>query len=115
MNMGFSVYVGPFLACKRKSDVKIDACEITTGKLIDLRGDLSNNDVEMSYIGPGVNIPLIQRQLIFDPNNNMPLIDDISKTGERAAFIDHFFIEIADLRKHYESITVEWGVVPGAH
>lgn len=115
MSQDFSVYVGPFLACKRKSDVKIDACEITTVKLIDLRGDLSNNDVEMTYIGPGVNIPLIQRQLIFDLNNSMPLIGGISKTGERAAFIDYFFIEIADLRKHCEAVTVEGGVVPGVH
>jgi hypothetical protein len=69
MSMLFRVYVGPFLACKLKSGVKTDAYKITTGRLIDLRGELSSGDVEMAYLGPGVEMPVIQRQLTFDPHN----------------------------------------------
>lgn len=113
MSMDFSVYVGPFLACKEKPGVNVDAYKITGGHLTNLRGDLSRDDGEMVYLGPNIKMLLIHRQLTFDQRSEPPVTVGLSERDERAAFIDQFFIEIADLRPHYESVSVEWGVIPG--
>jgi hypothetical protein len=113
MSTVFSVYVGPFLACKEKPGEKVDAYKITSGRLANLRGELSQDDGEIVYLGPNIKMLLIHRQLTFDQHSEPPVTTGLSERDERAAFIDQFFIEITALRPHYESVSVEWGVIPG--
>lgn len=114
MSMNFEVYIGPFLHCKKKPGAdRVEEYELTDGRLCGLRGELCTDDGDSRYIGPNIDMPAITRQTHFYRHADMPVQMDFNQGDEMAAFIDQFNVDIAVLRREFESVTVKWGVVPG--
>lgn len=114
MSMDMTFYVGPFLHCKWKPGAAPpEEYELTDGRLCDLRGELCSEDDDSRYIGPNIDMPAINRQMHFHRHDSMPVVLSINQGDEMAAFIDQFNVDIMTLRREFERVTVEWGVVPG--
>jgi hypothetical protein len=107
--MSYGVYIGPFLRCEGGKDVEVS--EILDDRLADERGELSCDDAGVRYIAPNVEYG-ITRQERFGRHDEAPVVMSIDQAAEMDAFRSYFAGDIETLSPLFDSITVEWGVVP---
>lgn len=111
MSTKLHVYVGPFLSCSPQGDCDVYA--ITNGLLTKFSSE-DCHPLHRDLLFPE-NIQGVNRQLCFDPNSS-----DLTPVSINAALRDkelrEFFAEfrelIDQLKRHYTSVSLEWGVIP---
>ena len=112
MSMSYGVYIGPFLCCKKKPGKEVEIDELTEERITGIRGELSLDDGDVDYLGPNVEIEGIEREMSFSGHDIGLVVMRINQQAEMDAFQRQFGTDIAKLSEEYESVAVEWGVVP---
>ena len=111
MSMSYGVYIGPFIRCEIKdSDFWVN--DATDDRLTGLRGELSSDDGDISYIGPNQGLEGIEREFTFSRHDETPVVMRIDQQAEIDAFKTQYAADIAKLDDACKSLTIEWGVVP---
>lgn len=110
MSINLSVYVGPYLKCRRKPGLQNMPAH--PDRLRDLVGE-GDTFPGCDILGPNLAVYGIKRQLEFERTVSNAPYEIKSIVREMALFETQFAHEIREIRGDYQSVEACWGIVPG--